>query len=160
MSWRSCHRSREAEVQVTLTSAPLDPAAVLAALPARADGAALLFAGVVRDENEGRPVRGIRYEAYEAMAEEVLAAIAGEAAQRLGTDRIVVQHRVGELAIGEASVLIAVASPHRAEAFEACRYIIEQIKQRLPVWKHERYADGTGRWLDGVVPPAEVDSRG
>lgn len=132
---------------------------MLARIATPADGAVLLFTGLVREQNDGRPVTGMRYDAYQRMAEEVLAAIVAEASGRLGTDRLVVEHRVGELGVGEVSVLIAVASPHRAEAFEACRFVIEQIKSRLPVWKHERYADGGAEWLDGVVPRAE-DTRG
>jgi molybdopterin synthase catalytic subunit len=135
-----------------VTTHPIDPAAVLAEVGAAADGAVLLFLGTVRDHNDGRPVSGVRYEAYVEMAERVLSEIAREAAERLGTDRIAVVHRIGELAVGEASVAIAVSSPHRAEAFDACRYVIEEIKRRLPVWKEERYAEGASRWLEGQVP--------
>jgi len=117
------------------------------------DGAVLLFLGTVRNQNEGRRVVGMRYDAYVAMAESVLAEIAAEAATRLGTDRIVVAHRIGNLRVGEVSVAIAVSSPHRAEAYEASRYVIEEIKKRLPVWKEEHYAEGDARWLEGQVPP-------
>lgn len=116
------------------------------------DGAVCVFVGVVRDHNEGRLVRGVHYSAYESMATKVLTEIAGEAAVRAGTDRLAVVHRTGELRVGEASVAIAVSTPHREQAFDACRYVIEQIKQRLPVWKQERYADGDDAWLDGAVP--------
>jgi len=132
---------------------PIDPAAVLAKVGADEDGASLLFLGVVRDHAEGRAVRGMRYDAYEQMAESVLAEIAGEAAERLGTDRVAVVHRTGELGVGEVSVAIAVSSPHRAEAYEASRYVIEEIKKRLPVWKKERYTDGDAAWVEGIVPP-------
>jgi molybdopterin synthase catalytic subunit len=135
-----------------VTTDPIDPAAVLADVGDAADGAVLLFLGTVRNHNDGRPVTGVRYDAYVEMAERVLSAIAREAAERLGTDRIAVVHRIGELAVGEASVAIAVSSPHRAEAFDACRYVIEEIKQRLPVWKEERYIEGGSRWLDGQIP--------
>jgi molybdopterin synthase catalytic subunit len=83
----------------------------------------------------------------------VLSAIAQEAALLCGTDHIAVVHRTGELMIGDVSVAIAVSTPHRAEAFEAARYIIEHIKQRLPVWKHEHYVDGAAQWLSGAIPP-------
>jgi molybdopterin synthase catalytic subunit len=83
------------------------------------------------------------------MAEEVLGVIAGEAALQLGSDRIAVVHRIGELDLGEVSVAIAVSSPHRAEAYDASRHVIEQIKQRLPVWKHERYVEGDAAWVPG-----------
>jgi molybdopterin synthase catalytic subunit len=86
------------------------------------------------------------------MAAPVLTDIAHEAAAMLGTDRVAVVHRVGELAIGEVSVAIAVSSPHRAQAYEASRYVIEEIKKRLPVWKHEHYTDGRSKWVEGVTP--------
>lgn len=136
-----------------VTTEPLDPTAILDMVGAEEDGAVLLFLGIVRDHNDGRRVSGMRYDAYVPMAEKVLWEIAAEAAARLGTDRIVVAHRIGELQIGEASVAIAVSSPHRAEAYEASRYVIEEIKTRLPVWKEEHYIEGDARWLDGQVPP-------
>jgi molybdopterin synthase catalytic subunit len=137
-----------------VTRESIDPGALLGAVGAPTDGAALLFVGTVRDHNDGRPVVGVRYEAYVEMADRVLGQIAAEAAELLGTDHVAVVHRVGELAIGEASVAIAVSSPHRAEAFDACRFVIEEIKRRVPVWKEERYAgDASPRWLAGVTPP-------
>ena len=97
---------------------PIDPGTVLARVGHREDGAALLFVGNVRNHAEGRAVEGLRYDAYEEMAVEVLRAIALEASRALGTDRIAVVHRVGELSVGETSVAVAVSSPHRAEAYE------------------------------------------
>jgi molybdopterin synthase catalytic subunit len=144
-------------VHCTITRAVIDPAAVLALVGSSADGAALLFVGTVREQNDGRPVRGMRYDAYDSMAQQVLHEIAAEAAARAGSDRIAVVHRTGELEIGAISVAIAVSSPHRAEAFDAARYIIEQIKLRLPVWKHEHYTDAPSRWLDGAVPPVRAE---
>lgn len=138
---------------------PIDPAVVLARVGALEDGATLLFLGVVRDHADGRAVSGMRYEAYAEMAEAVLAEIAREAAERLGTDRVAVVHRYGELEIGEVSVAIAVSSPHRAEAYEASRYVIEAIKQRLPVWKKEHYVDGAEAWVEGTVPPEPTGAR-
>ena len=91
----------------------------------------------------------MEYEGYAEMAREQLAAIVSEAAGRAGSDRIAAVHRLGELAVGEVSVAIAVSTPHRAEAFEAARHVIEEIKKRLPVWKRERYLDGEAEWLDG-----------
>ena len=126
---------------------------VLDRVGAEEDGAAVLFLGIVRDHADGRPVTGMTYEAYEEMAEPVLREIALEAAQRSGSDRVAVVHRVGDLRVGEASVAIAVSSPHRAEAFDASRYVIEEIKKRLPVWKKEHYADGSREWVAGTVPP-------
>lgn len=126
---------------------------VLARVGAREDGATLLFLGMVRDHADGRPVTGMTYEAYEEMATPVLREIAQEAAQRIGSDRVAVVHRVGDLTIGEVSVAIAVSSPHRAESYDASRYVIEEIKKRLPVWKKEHYVDGAQEWVDGTVPP-------
>jgi molybdopterin synthase catalytic subunit len=136
-----------------ITRDPIEPSRVLERVGAPEDGAVILFLGVVRDHNDGAAVRGLTYEAYEAMATEVLAEIAGEAAERLGTDRIFVVHRIGALEIGEVSVAIAASSPHRAESFDAARYVIEAIKERLPVWKKEHYAGGDAAWLDGATPP-------
>ncbi len=133
---------------------PIDPAAVLASGGSDEDGASLLFTGVVRNHNQGRTVGGVRYDAYEEMAARVLSQIVEEAVQLVGTDRIVAVHRVGELTVGEVSVAIAVSSPHRAEAFEASRFIIEEIKKRLPVWKKERYEGDVEEWVEGVTPVA------
>ncbi len=133
---------------------PIDPAEVLARVGADEDGAGLLFVGVVRDHSEGRSVGGVRYDAYEEMAVGVLTEIADEAASVLGTDRIAVVHRVGDLAVGDVSVAIAVSSPHRAEAYESSRFIIEEIKKRLPVWKKELYSDGLEEWVAGTTPVA------
>lgn len=131
----------------------IHPEEILRQVGSDQDGAVLLFLGVVRDHAEGRSVRGMRYDAYESMASGVLSAIAHEAAARLGTDRLSVVHRTGDLAVGEVSVAIAVSSPHRAQAYEASRYVIEEIKKRLPVWKQEHYTDGGAAWVEGVVPP-------
>jgi molybdopterin synthase catalytic subunit len=144
-------------VRAWITRDVLDVHQVLAAVGSPADGAAVLFVGTVRAENDGRPVSGMRYEAYAEMAEAVLCDIASAAAARIDSDRVAVVHRIGELAIGDASVAIAVSAPHRAEAFDAARFVIEQIKQRLPVWKHEHYTGGDSRWLAGSVPDATHD---
>lgn len=142
-----------------ITDAPIDGAAVLAEVGSSEDGAAVLFLGTVRRTNEGRLVTGMRYDAYRAMAEQVLGDIAGEAAKRAESDRIAVVHRIGELAVGETSVAIAVSTPHRAQAFDAARYVIEEIKLRLPVWKEEHYVEGDARWLAGTEPRAAEASR-
>jgi molybdopterin synthase catalytic subunit len=116
-------------------------------------GAVLLFVGTVRDHAEGRRVSGMGYEAYASMAEAVLSDIVDEAAARWGTDHIAAEHRIGELDLGEVSVAIAVSTPHRVDAYEASRYVIEQIKVRLPVWKHEHFVEGDSRWVPGQTPP-------
>jgi molybdopterin synthase catalytic subunit len=125
-----------------------------------ADGAVVVFAGQTREsagtpapgqEAEaarfaGQTVSGLTYEAFEPMALAVLEQIADEIESRFGVRRLAVVHRVGEVAVGASSVLIVIASPHRAEAFEACRYAIEELKARAPIWKSERFADGSV-WL-------------
>ena len=149
-------QTRGRVTHVGVTQDPIDPASLLAHVGAAEDGAQILFLGTVRDHNDGRPVRGVHYEAYQQMAEEVLAQVAEEAAADLRGGSVAVVHRVGELAIGDVSVAIAVSSPHRAEAYEASRYVIEEIKKRLPVWKQERYSDGDERWLPGHDPQADA----
>lgn len=134
----------------------LDPAAVLTEVASTANGAAILFVGTVRETNEGRTVSGIEYAAYETMAARELAAIVTEACSRFATDDVVVEHRIGRLDLGEASVVIAVAHPHRAQAYEASRFIIEEIKRRVPIWKREEYIDGTREWIDPTAHRAEV----
>jgi len=131
----------------------IDSTKLLSRVGSDEDGAAILFIGVVRNHADGRPVSGMRYDSYVEMSQHELKSIAAEAAERLGTDRLAVEHRTGELQIGEISVAIAVSSPHRAESFDATRYIIEEIKKRLPVWKKEYYEDGTDSWVEGTLPP-------
>jgi molybdopterin synthase catalytic subunit len=126
---------------------PIEPEEVLRGLGTSKDGAQLLFLGVVRDHSQGRVVTGLDYEAYESMAEHTLSRIASEASHRFGTDRISVLHRVGELKVGDVSTAIGVAAPHRGEAYEASRYIIEELKQRLPVWKREHFLEGDSEWV-------------
>lgn len=125
----------------------IDCDAVMREVARSGNGATVVFVGTVRDENDGSPVTGLDYSAYAAMAEQELAAIAAEAAQRWKTPDIVVEHRLGELAVGDASVAIAVAHPHRGEAYEASRYIIEELKKRLPIWKREHYPDRESEWV-------------
>ena len=134
----------------------LDPSALLAEVARAAHGATILFVGTVRETNEGRTVSGIEYAAYESMAIRELEAIVADAASRFGTDQVVVEHRIGRLALGEASVAIAVAHPHRAQAYDASRFIIEEIKRRVPIWKREEYVDGTREWIDPTARRAEV----
>jgi molybdopterin synthase catalytic subunit len=143
-------------MRVALLRNPLDPAALLAEVARVANGASILFVGTVRDMNDGRVVSGIEYTAYEAMAVRELNTIVAEAALRFGTDDIVVEHRVGRLALAEASVVIAVAHPHRAEAYDASRFVIEELKRRVPIWKREEYVDGTREWIDPTATQAEI----
>ena len=147
-------------IHASIQQSPIDPAAVVEQVGHDEDGAVLLFVGVVRNHADDRAVTGMRYEAFEEMAVDVLETIAQEAAGRLGTDRVAVVHRVGELSVGDASVAIAVSSPHRADAYEASRYVIEEIKKRLPIWKKEHYAEGDDVWVEGSVPPVSSTSGG
>ena len=132
--------------------APIDPVSMLGGALSPDDGAALLFWGVVRNENDGRAVSSLEYSAYAEMAEREMMRIADEARARFGTGAIHVVHRIGLLQVGEASVAISVASPHRGEAYEASRYVIEELKRRVPVWKREGYVDGETEWVPGFIP--------
>jgi molybdopterin synthase catalytic subunit len=134
-------------MRAALVTAPIDAAALLAEVSAPRNGAAVLFVGTVREVNEGRAVEALDYAAYEAMAQAELARIADEAAAAFGVDDLVVEHRIGLLGLGEVSVAIAAAHPHRAAAFDACRAVIEAIKARVPIWKREHYADGERSWV-------------
>ena len=106
--------------------------------------------GTVRDNSEAGSVESIEYEAYEPMAEKRLAETEREVKRRWSTNGVKIVHRVGGLAVGELSVAVAVSSPHRAEAFEACRYAIETIKRDVPMWKREKLGDGSEVWVEGV----------
>ncbi len=113
-------------------------------------GALVVFYGTVRNTNEGRPVTSMAYEAHVSMAERVLAAIEQEVLDRFDVRRCRIQHRVGHLELGEPSVIIVVRAAHRADAYAASRYAIDELKQHAPIWKEEHYADGDSRYLDGV----------
>jgi molybdopterin synthase catalytic subunit len=126
---------------------------------ASADGAVTSFLGLVRHENRGRRVSFLEYEAYEALAVRALDRIVNEAGASWPTTRLGVHHRIGRLELGEASVVIVAASPHRADAFAACRYTIERIKQIVPIWKHEHF-DGGDVWLEGATAdPDDEEAR-
>lgn len=135
-------------MRTAIVDHPIDAAALLAEVATTANGATVLFVGTVRDVNEGRAVTGIEYAAYRSMAERELGDIAREAAARHGTTDLVVEHRLGLLALGDASVVVAAAHPHRAPAFDAARYIVEELKRRVPIWKREMYVDGTREWVN------------
>ncbi|HXE61268.1 MAG TPA: molybdenum cofactor biosynthesis protein MoaE [Gemmatimonadaceae bacterium] len=126
----------------------IDPVGLLDEVARDSNGASVLFVGTVRDTNSGRPVTGIEYACYGPMAVRELASICAEAAERFATVDIVVEHRIGHLSVGDASVCIAVGHARRASAYDASRYVIEQIKRRLPIWKREEYTDGTREWID------------
>ena len=135
-------------MRAALVTRPLDVAALVAEVAHPGTGATTLFVGTVRDQHEGRAVSGIDYEAYGPMALRELETILAEAAERFATDRVVVEHRLGTLAVTEASIAIAVAAPRRVAALEAQRYVIEAVKARVPIFKREHYVDGTRAWVD------------
>ncbi len=139
--------------------APLDVAGLLASVGAPDRGGVASFVGVVRDHHGGRPVVELEYTAYEAMADDALAAIVAEAEGRWPV-AVAVRHRLGVLAIGEAAVVVAVGGAHRDETFAACRYVIEELKRRVPIWKRERYADGTEAWVDPTTPGGVAPASG
>src|SRR2546425_7407425 len=127
-------------------------AAALAANGAEpgADGAVVTFLGLVRNHNAGRSVRYLEYEAYEPLALKAFERIAGETRDRWPSVRLALHHRIGRLDIGEASVAIVARSPHRGDAFAACRYTIERVKQIAPIWKRE-FFDGGDVWIEGAT---------
>jgi molybdopterin synthase catalytic subunit len=136
---------------VRLVREPIDLGALSDTSPA--DGALCLFVGVVRNQNRGRAVVRLEYQAYEEMALPLMQQIARDTRERFPVTEVRLVHRLGPLEVGEASVAVAVASPHRAEAFAACRFAIDTLKAQVPIWKKEVYADGSA-WLDEGFAPA------
>lgn len=130
-----------------LTRLPISIAGLLAEVAATARGGTVVFVGTVRDHHGGRPVQGLEYSAYEPMAEAEARAIVAESEARWPV-AVRLRHRLGSLAVGEVAVAAVAAGGHRAEAFDACRFVIEEVKRRVPIWKRERYTDGTEAWVD------------
>jgi molybdopterin synthase catalytic subunit len=142
-----------------VTAAPLDAAAAAAAVTRSGDGAVATFVGLVRDRNLGRTVLWLDYEAFVPLALKAFERIAAEAAEKWPDARMAIHHRTGRVAIGEASIVIAVASPHRADGFAAARYAIERVKQIAPIWKHEHF-EGGDVWIEGATAdPADAGAR-
>ncbi len=145
-----------------LTESPirLDPLIDQVRSPDR--GGIAIFLGLVRDHHQGKGVLGLDYSAYGPMAEAETQKIIGEAEGGGQRARVVVQHRIGALTIGDVAVAVVAASAHRAEAFDACRYVIEELKKRVPVWKKEMFVDGTVEWVDPTAASQEprAQSRG
>jgi len=135
-------------MRTALIHVAVDPAALLHEVASQGSGATTLFLGTVREVNDGREVSGIDYTAYETMAARELEKIAGEAVEKFATPHVVIEHRIGELGLGDVSVAIAVSHARRAPAMDASRYIIEELKKRVPIWKREHYTDGTREWVD------------
>lgn len=130
-----------------LTGEPLDLGALIAQVVGPDRGAVATFLGLVRDHHEGRSVLRLEYSAYPDMAEAEATAIIGEASSRWPV-HLAARHRTGMLEVGDAAVAVAAAGAHRGEAFEACRYVIEELKRRVPIWKREYYADGSVGWVE------------
>jgi len=132
---------------IRLTRDAIDPDEATRAVSAPGSGAVVTFLGTVRDHSGGKTVAELQYDAYEPMAEAKLREVAEEAAGQWPLDGVAVIHRLGRLAVGETSVAIAVSSAHRADAFAACRHIIDRIKEIVPIWKQEIWTDGTTEWV-------------
>ena len=135
-----------------LVHGPIDPRALETECRTDQDGAVVTFLGTTRDHNDGAAVELLQYEAYPEMAQKVMCALFEEAIKRYPITRARVVHRLGDVPVGEASVAIVVASPHRGPAFDACRFLIDRLKNEVPIWKRERLRDGDGvRWI-GDLP--------
>lgn len=141
-------------IRTAIVSAAIDPAALLAEVTTDGTGATTLFLGTVRDVNEGRQVTGIEYSAYAEMASDELGRIAREAEERFGGVNLAIEHRIGTLTLQEISVAIAAAHERRNPALDASRFVIEELKRRVPIWKCEHYVDGTRHWIDPTAPQA------
>ncbi len=135
---------------LNITANTIEPQAAIAFVAGATQGAADFFIGTVRDHNLGRSVRGVSYDVFEELGLNVFKELATEARQRWGEKlNIYIEHYKGRLDVGGISILIAVSSPHRDESFKACRYLLEEIKHRAPIWKQEHYLDGDSQWVQG-----------
>jgi molybdopterin synthase catalytic subunit len=144
--------------RVAIVERVIDVSSLIAEVAAPSCGATSVFLGSVRETNDGREVSGIEYSAYAAMAERELERIVAEAAARFDVNRLVVEHRVGTLDVGDVSVAIVAAHAHRAQTLDATRYVIEELKRRVPIWKREHYLDGTRQWIDPTASPHPVSA--
>lgn len=141
-----------------LTHQPIDLAGLIAQVSRADHGAIATFTGAVRDSHAGRKVSALSYSSYESMAEHECAGIVRETEAKWPV-RVALLHRLGDLAIGDVAVAVSVASAHREDAFVACRWVIDQVKARVPIWKRETYADGTVAWVDPTAPGGIVMAR-
>ena len=142
-----------AEVRVDLTREAIYVPGLIAGLPGPADGAVATFTGVVRDNQGGRAVTHLEYEAHEPMAMKRLEQLGRQAAERWGLGTVTMEHRLGRLEIGDVAVFVGVASAHRAEGLEACRWLIDTLKAEVPIFKKEFFADGGSDWVDEGLAP-------
>jgi MoaE-MoaD fusion protein len=140
---------------VALTNDPIRSEETISSAKQGEDGAVVVFDGIVRNNTRGRQTLHLDYEAYEEMAGKQMQELAGEARTRFGVRQVTMIHRLGRLKVGETSVLIVVASAHRGQAFDACRWLIDTLKKTVPIWKKETFADGAV-WADGEPFPAEL----
>ncbi|MGH2350525.1 MAG: molybdenum cofactor biosynthesis protein MoaE [Chloroflexota bacterium] len=131
-----------------ITREPIEAQELIDAVQTPADGAVCVFYGVVREDSRQKKVRYLEYDAYPEMAEKKMREILEEAHARWPEQRVAIVHRIGTLGIGEASVVIAAGSPHRGESFDSCRYVIDRVKQEVPIWKKEVFTDGEA-WVEG-----------
>jgi molybdopterin synthase catalytic subunit len=145
----------DANVAVALTRERIDAEKIVAEIKSGEDGAVVVFDGIVRNHTRGRPTLHLDYEAYEEMAVREMRELARKARDRFAVRQVTIVHRLGRLEIGETSVLIVVASAHRSAAFEACRWLIDTLKQTVPIWKKEAFADGAV-WAPGEPFPKEI----
>jgi molybdopterin synthase catalytic subunit len=136
-------------MMVHLTQQPIDLQAILQAVRSEEAGGVVLFLGTVRAKAEGKTVACLEYECYPEMARPILEQLASEAQSRWNLVGCCVVHRTGRVPVGELSVAIGCAAPHRAEAFQAARWLIDQLKHQAPIWKKEYFTDGTSRWVSG-----------
>jgi molybdopterin synthase catalytic subunit len=142
-----------------LLTTPMDTAAAVAFVRGAQDGALVTFDGFVRNQSHGRATEYLEYESYQPMAIAKLKEIGLELHEKFAIHRVVILHRLGRLQVGETSVFIAVSAPHRAAAFDACRYAIDTLKRTVPIWKKEFFADGAV-WADGELPPLPPNRKG
>jgi MoaE-MoaD fusion protein len=143
---------------ILLVHERIDASALIDHVRTAADGAIVTFDGCVRNQSHGRRTLYLDYEAYESMALAKMSEIAAEVHVKFQIDRVAIAHRLGRLEIGETSVFIAVSAPHRAAAFEACRFAIDTLKRSVPIWKKEYFEDGAV-WADGELPPVPQDTQ-
>jgi molybdopterin synthase catalytic subunit len=143
---------------VDIVETPINLNALIEWARADSDGAVVTFQGTVRDFAEGRSVVGMEYHCYPELALNELTKLEAEVLRRWPVGRVALVHRVGPMTLGEVSVAIVVASPHRAEAFDACRFAIDTLKQTIPIWKKEHFKDDTQAWVKGVTGRSVTDS--
>lgn len=139
------------KIHIDIKDGALDPVPAFSFVQGASQGAISSFIGVVRNEHENKVVSGMSYDVHEELAQKTLSVICDEVCHSWKDVHIYVQHASGDLNVGDASVVIAISAPHREESFLACRYIIEEIKKRLPVWKKEHYLDKESCWLPGYT---------